>query len=167
VSLLVSQMFSLSSRLATARASSRGFATTSSRSADLAKLILIGRLGKDPELRHTKNNKEYVQYSVATTNYPPPPPNADGSRAEPKTTWHTVLSFNPGVNNYLRLLKRGSQVFVEANFELREPDPNADPDTPQGQRQIFLRHETIRVLKSTKGSNESSGDASAEEESES
>lgn len=62
------------------------------------------------------------------------------ARGEAKTTWHTVLSFNPGVNTYLQRLKKGSQVFVEANFELREPDPNADPDTPQGQRQIFLRH---------------------------
>ncbi|KZT72701.1 nucleic acid-binding protein [Daedalea quercina L-15889] len=128
------------------------FSTTPSRSADLAKLILVGRLGKVPELRYTRNNKEYVQYTVATTNYPPPPPNPDGTRNDPKTTWHSILSFNQNVNNYLRMLKSGSQVYVEANFELREPDPNADPDTPQGQRQIFLRHETIRVLKNPKGS---------------
>ena len=62
------------------------------------------------------------------------------ARDDPKTTWHSVLSFNQNVNNYLRMLKSGSQVYVEANFELREPDPNADPDSPQGQRQIFLRH---------------------------
>ncbi|KAI0939642.1 hypothetical protein AcW1_004603 [Taiwanofungus camphoratus] len=89
------------------------------------------------------------RYTVATTNYPPPPPSTDGSRVEPKTTWHTILSFSPAANNYLRHLSRGSQVFVEANFELREPDPSADPDTPQGQRQIFLRHESIRLLKSS------------------
>ena len=40
----------------------QSFSTTPSRSADLAKLVLIGRLGKVPELRYTKNNKEYVQY---------------------------------------------------------------------------------------------------------
>ncbi|KAI0952557.1 hypothetical protein AcV7_008316 [Taiwanofungus camphoratus] len=159
-------MLSSASRIAISRASSRAFSTSASRSADLAKLILIGRLGKDPELRFTKNNKEYVQYTVATTNYPPPPPSTDGcelfflphltrfnnetlARVEPKTTWHTILSFSPAANNYLRHLSRGSQVFVEANFELREPDPSADPDTPQGQRQIFLRHESIRLLKSS------------------
>ena len=32
---------------------------------------------------------------------------------------------------------------MEANYELREPDPAADPNTPQGQRQIFLRHGTF------------------------
>ncbi|OSX59295.1 hypothetical protein POSPLADRAFT_1172552 [Postia placenta MAD-698-R-SB12] len=156
-------MFSLSARTSALRSASRTFSTTPSRSADVAKLMLIGRLGKDPELRSTKNDKEYVQYTVATTNFPPPTPSADGSRGEAKTTWHTVLSFNPGVNNYLQRLKKGSQVFVEANFELREPDPNADPDTPQGQRQIFLRHETIRVLKTPRDVSESS----REEESES
>lgn len=99
-----------------------------------------------------------ARYQVATTNYPPPPPNADGckystsnldfdneclyfsARPESRTTWHHVLSFHPGANNYLRNLTKGSHVYVEANFELREPEINAEPDSPQGQRQIFLRH---------------------------
>lgn len=40
------------------------FSTTATRSSDVAKLILIGRLGKDPELRVTKSEKEYVSYAV-------------------------------------------------------------------------------------------------------
>lgn len=62
------------------------------------------------------------------------------ARAEAKTTWHNIVSFVPGQNNYLKTLSKGLKVFVEANFEIREPDPNADPETPQGQRQIYLRH---------------------------
>jgi len=135
-------MFSLARRRFT-----RAFSTTSSRSSDVSKLILVGRLGKDPEVRITKSEKEYVSYTVATTNHPPPPPGPDGTRPESKTTWHHVLSFNPNSNNYLRNLQKGSHVYVEANFELREPDPTADPYTPQGQRQIFLRHENIRLLR--------------------
>ncbi|KAH9850048.1 hypothetical protein C2E23DRAFT_735887 [Lenzites betulinus] len=120
----------------------QAFSTTSSRSADMAKLLLIGRLGKDPELRYTKNNKEYVSYNIATANQVPA---AEG--AQPTTTWHNVLSFGTSANNYLRTLKRGTLVYAEANFELRQPDPNADPESPEGQRQIFLRHEDIRVLR--------------------
>jgi hypothetical protein len=55
-------------------------------------------------------------------------------------TWHRILSFGPSNNTYLRTLTKGSLVYVEANYELREPEPTADPDTPAGQRQIFLRH---------------------------
>ncbi|KAI0676985.1 hypothetical protein C8Q78DRAFT_1073735 [Trametes maxima] len=134
-------MFSLT-RSAVARASSRAFSTTPSRSTDMAKLVLIGRLGKEPEVRYTKTNKEYVSYTIATSNNTP---TAEG--VQPTTTWHHVLSFNPGANNYLRTLRRGSLVYAETNFELRQPDPNADPESPEGQRQIFLRHEQIRVLR--------------------
>ncbi|KAG9317168.1 hypothetical protein JVU11DRAFT_1360 [Chiua virens] len=124
----------------------QAFASTSARPYDLAKLVLIGRLGKEPELRTTKNDKEYVSYSVATSNFPPPPPNPDGIRLENGVTWHHIVSFNPTQSNYLRTLSKGSRVYVEANYELRDPDPNADSSSPSGQRQIFLRHETIRVL---------------------
>ncbi|KAF8211451.1 hypothetical protein K438DRAFT_1427741, partial [Mycena galopus ATCC 62051] len=118
------------------RATIRAFSTTR-RHADLAKLTLIGNLGKDPELKMTKNNKEFVSYSVATTTYGPP---KDDGQREATTTWHRLMSFLPGSNKYLQSLKAGSKVYVEATYELREPEPEADPSTPQGQRQIFLRH---------------------------
>ena len=57
-----------------------------------------------------------------------------------------MFSFNPGANNYLRALKRGSLVYAETHFELRQPDVNASPDTNEGQRQIFLRHGACDVI---------------------
>ncbi|EPQ59653.1 nucleic acid-binding protein [Gloeophyllum trabeum ATCC 11539] len=139
-------MFNAARHACVLRSSTRAFSTSRVASADLSKLILIGRLGKDPEVRRTKSDQEYVAYTVATTNYPPPPPNPDGTRREAGTTWHTIFSFHPSSNSYLKNLTKGSRVYVEANFELRQPDPTADPDSPQGQRQIFLRHESVRVL---------------------
>lgn len=47
--------------------------------------------------------------------------------------------------NYLRSLQKGSHVYVEANYEIREPDRLADPSTPQGQRQVVLRHGTCSL----------------------
>ena len=41
----------------------QGFSSTARCSSDLAKLILIGRLGRDPEVRMTKSEKEYVSYA--------------------------------------------------------------------------------------------------------
>jgi len=102
----------------------------------------------------SKSEKEYIFYSVATTNYPPPPPNPDGTRSESKTTWHNIASFNPHTNNYLRNLQKGCHVYVEANYEVREPEPGADPSTFQGQRQVLLRHENIRLLRGPQSAEE-------------
>ncbi|EKM59437.1 uncharacterized protein PHACADRAFT_170001, partial [Phanerochaete carnosa HHB-10118-sp] len=133
-------MFAAARRTAASGSFARAFSTTPRLQGDLAKLVLIGRLGKNPEVRTTRLDKEYVSYTVATSNYPPPPPNPDGTRSENSTTWHTILSFNPGANAYLRTLQKGWQVYVEANFELREADPAAGSDSPAAQRQILLRH---------------------------
>ncbi|THV05441.1 nucleic acid-binding protein [Dendrothele bispora CBS 962.96] len=147
-------MFGVIRSAAFARAASRNFSTSSRRASDLAKLTLIGHLGRDPEVKYTKNNAEFVTYVVATSNYPPPPPDANGERPPARTSWHRILSFAENSNKYLLSLKKGSRVYVEANYELREPEPDADPSTPQGQRQIFLRHESIRVLSSPKSTSE-------------
>ncbi|PFH52607.1 hypothetical protein AMATHDRAFT_139648, partial [Amanita thiersii Skay4041] len=122
------------------------FSSSPSRSSDVAKLILVGSLLRNPELRLTKNDKEYVMYTVATNNYPPPPLGPNGERRPSTSTFHRVISFNEHNNRYLQTLNKGTKVYVEANFELREPEAGADPSTPQGQRQIFLRHENLRVL---------------------
>ncbi|KAF8592450.1 hypothetical protein K439DRAFT_11778 [Ramaria rubella] len=104
------------------------------------RLTLIGRLGRDPQVKTTTNDREYVLYTIATRNAPPPP-SEDGTRPEATTSWHSVLSFNPTSNNYLKNLKKGYQVYVEASYELKDADPSADPDSPAAQRQIFLRHD--------------------------
>ncbi|KZV72102.1 nucleic acid-binding protein [Peniophora sp. CONT] len=120
------------------------FSTSRVSRADVAKLILVGRLGRDPEQRTTRNNKEYVAYTVATSNYPPPPANPDGTRPPAETTWHNVYSFNDGPNAFLRTLSRGTHVYVEAAYELREQDTGVE-GAPKN-KQVFLRHETLRVL---------------------
>ncbi|KAJ7047676.1 hypothetical protein C8F04DRAFT_1172205 [Mycena alexandri] len=137
--------------------------STSARRLDLAKLTLIGNLGKTPELKTTKNNKEYVSYTIATSARAPPGPEGGKTFSSlvkyllksPErvytTTWHRVLSFLPGSNKYLTTLKPGSKVFVEAAYEIREPEAGADASTPQGQRQIFLRHENIIVIAPPRG----------------
>ncbi|KAF9780309.1 hypothetical protein BJ322DRAFT_329097 [Thelephora terrestris] len=129
------------------RVGSRAFSSSRPSASDLAKLTLIGRLGKAPETRTTKTDKEYVTYTVATNNYPPVSPNADGTRPSHTTSWHTIFSFSTTSNTYLRTIPKGAHVYVEAGYELREADPDAQAGSPNAQRQIFLRHENIRVLK--------------------
>ncbi|PVG01026.1 nucleic acid-binding protein [Serendipita vermifera] len=147
------------------RTSLRTFSTSASRASDVAKVILVGRLGREPEVRTTKSDKEYVSYVVATTNYPPPPPAADGTRPDAGTTWHRILSFSQNQNNYLRSLQRGTRVYVEANLEVREPVAEASPGTPGSMRQVFLRHETLRVLERPRPRSTENGEAQTESQS--
>ncbi|KAL0580790.1 ssDNA-binding protein, mitochondrial [Marasmius crinis-equi] len=140
-------MFATLRSATSSRVSARAFSTTS-RTADLARLTLIGRLGKDPEVKRTRNDIEFVTYTVATNAYAPA--NEGGERPPPRTSWHRVLSFADGSNRYLKTLKKGALVYVEAGYELREPEPEADPSSPMGQRQIFLKHESIKVLSTPK-----------------
>ncbi|KAH9482960.1 Single-stranded DNA-binding protein rim1, mitochondrial [Psilocybe cubensis] len=136
-------------RVSAARSFTARSFSSSSRASDLSKLTLIGNLARDPEARLTKNDKEYITYTVAVRNSGPPP-GPDGERTRGSTTYHRVLSFNDGSNKYLRTLKKGSRIYCETTFELKEPAPDADPSTPQGQRQIFLRHESLKVISTPK-----------------
>jgi hypothetical protein len=67
-------------------------------------------------------------------------------RPPPKTTWHRIVSFSEYSNRQLMNLKKGQLVYVEAGFDIREPEAEADPSTPQGQRQIFLTHSKSCLL---------------------
>ncbi|KAK0468008.1 uncharacterized protein EV420DRAFT_1758230 [Desarmillaria tabescens] len=124
------------------RASVRAFSTSRPR-ADMAKLVLIGNLGGDPETRSGKNDVPYVTYTIATQQYGPPPPNGD--RPVSKTTWHRVFCFHENTNKYLSTLRKGSKVYVEAAFEMRENNNAEGNDTPP-QRSVFLKHEAIKVI---------------------
>jgi len=124
----------------------RVFSSSSVACQDVAKLTLIGRLGKDPETRTTRNNKEYVSYVIGTTN-PSLAPGPDGVRPPSTTSWHKIVSFSEPTNNFLRTLTKGTLVFVEADYQVKEPDRDADATSPETQRQVFLTHSNLKVLK--------------------
>jgi len=126
--------------------SARAFSSTPSRAYDLCKVTLIGHIVREPEVKSSKSEKEYMIYTVATQQYPPPPLSADGTRIPARTTFHRVLTFQPGSYPLLRSLSKGTRVLVEASMDVREPVPDAEPGTFDSQRHIMLRHEFLRVI---------------------
>lgn len=86
--------------------------------ASVNKVILLGNLGKDPEIRTTSNGKEIASFSIATGESWKD--KATGERKE-KTEWHNVVVFSDGlvavVKNYLR---KGSKVYVEGALQTRK-----------------------------------------------
>jgi len=90
------------------------------------KVILVGNLGADPEVRRMQDNRPVVNLSVATTDSWKD--KSSGERRE-KTEWHRVVIFNEGLcrvaENYL---KKGAKVYIEGSLQTRKWQDNAGQD---------------------------------------
>jgi single-strand DNA-binding protein len=82
------------------------------------KVILIGNLGADPEVRQTQDGRPIVNLRVATSeNWRD---KATGERRE-KTEWHRVVIFNENLARVAeQYLKKGSKVFIEGQLQTRK-----------------------------------------------
>ncbi|MBN8530378.1 MAG: single-stranded DNA-binding protein [Alphaproteobacteria bacterium] len=82
------------------------------------KVILVGNLGRDPEVRTTQDGKEIANLNVATSDSWRD--RNTGERRE-RTEWHRVVIFNDGLvtiaKNYLR---KGSKVYLEGSLQTRK-----------------------------------------------
>lgn len=81
------------------------------------KVVLVGNLGRDPEVRHTNAGAKIVHLSVATSDSWK---DKNGERQE-KTEWHRVVVFNSNLADFAeRFLKKGSKVYVEGALQTRK-----------------------------------------------
>lgn len=80
------------------------------------KVLLLGRLGADPELRHTNNQTAVCNLSVATNDRRK---GQDGQWTD-FTEWHKVATFGKTAENCSNYLKKGRQVFVEGRIQTRK-----------------------------------------------
>lgn len=82
------------------------------------KVILIGRLGRDPEVRRTQDGKPIVNLRVATSESWRS--KTTGERQE-KTEWHTVVVFNEHLAKVAeQYLKKGSSLYIEGSLQTRK-----------------------------------------------
>jgi len=84
----------------------------------LNKVLLIGRLGADPEIKQMVNGKSVARMSLATSNTWKD--KNTGERKE-KTEWHRVVIFNEGLVNVVKqYVKKGTQVYIEGQLTTRK-----------------------------------------------
>lgn len=82
------------------------------------KVILVGNLGRDPEVRSTQNGGKIVNLNLATSESWKD--KNSGDRQE-KTEWHRVVIFNDRLGDVAeRYLKKGSKVYVEGQLQTRK-----------------------------------------------
>ncbi|MHB8409577.1 MAG: single-stranded DNA-binding protein [Acidiferrobacterales bacterium] len=80
------------------------------------KAIIIGRLGKDPEVRYAPNGGAVANLSIATSESWK---DKDGQKQE-RTEWHNVVLFNRLAEIAGEYLKKGAQVFIEGRLQTRK-----------------------------------------------
>jgi len=82
------------------------------------KVILVGNLGRDPEIRSMQSGEEIAQLSVATSETWRD--KASGERKE-RTEWHRVVIFNENLVKVAKsYLKKGSKIYVEGSLQTRK-----------------------------------------------
>ena len=84
----------------------------------LNKVLLIGRLGADPEVKQMVNGKSVASLSLATSQSWK---DKNTGEKKEKTEWHRVVVFNEGLVNVVQqYLKKGAQVYVEGQLSTRK-----------------------------------------------
>ena len=91
--------------------------------ASVNKVILVGNLGQDPELRHTPSGAAVCTLNIATTEV-----RTDGGNRQEKTEWHRVIVWNKQAENCARYLAKGRSVYIEGKLQTRSWDD------PSGQK---------------------------------
>ena len=84
----------------------------------LNKVLLIGRLGADPEIKQMVNGKSVARMSLATSQSWK---DKNTGEKKEKTEWHRVVVFNEGLVNVVqKYLKKGAQVYIEGQLSTRK-----------------------------------------------
>ena len=82
-----------------------------------SKIMIIGNLGRDPEMRYTPNGKPVTQFSVAVSHSRP---DGQGGWIDDGTDWYRVSVFGDRAERAAEQLRKGNKVFVEGRFKTRE-----------------------------------------------
>lgn len=97
----------------------------------LNKVMIIGNVGKDPDLRYTPDGKPTARFSVAVNRYWT---NAEGDRKE-ETEWFNVVAWEKLAELCSNYITKGQKVYVEGRLQTRTWE------TPDGQK-----HKTVDVV---------------------
>lgn len=121
--------------------------------ASINKVILIGNLGRDPELRYTQSGQAVANFSLATTDRFS---NREGDRQE-RTEWHRITVWGKTAENCAQYLNKGRSVYVEGRLQTREWEDKEG----QKRRTTEVIAQTVQFL-GARGSGAPAGGADAD-----
>ena len=127
----------------------------------LNKVLLIGRLGADPEIKQMINGKSVARLSLATSQSWKD--KNTGERKE-KTEWHRVVVFNEGLINVIKqYIKKGSQLYIEGQLSTRKwKDEKSGQDKYSTEIVLQGYNSTLTMLGGKNSQSESSQDPTSQ-----
>ena len=130
----------------------------------LNKVLLIGRLGADPEIKQMVNGKNVARLSLATSNTWK---DKNTGEKKEKTEWHRVVIFNEGLVNVVsQYVKKGAQVYIEGQLVTRKwKDEKSGLDRYSTEIVLQGFNSTFKILSSKSNQIESLQDSSSEKSS--
>ncbi|MDB4023282.1 single-stranded DNA-binding protein [Pelagibacteraceae bacterium] len=125
----------------------------------LNKVLLIGRLGADPEIKQTQGGKGFASLSLATSeNWK----DKNSGEKKEKTEWHRVVIFNEGLVNVVKqYLKKGAQIYVEGQLTTNKYTDNNGQEKYSTQIVLQGYNSTLKMLGGATGSPQGGVDQSS------
>jgi len=102
-----------------------------------AKAMIIGNLGRDPEMRYTPNGRPVTEFSVAVSHSRP---DGSGGWVDEGTDWYRVTVWGDRAERTAEQFRKGNKVFVEGRFRTREYE------TKDGQKRTSLEITADNVI---------------------
>ena len=117
--------------------------------AGVNKAILVGNLGRDPELRYTASGQPVCNFSLATTeNWM----SREGKREE-RTEWHRIVVWGKAAENCANYLAKGRQVYIEGRIQTNEWEDKEG----QKRKTTEINAQTVQFLSNRGGGGGPSG----------
>ena len=110
----------------------------------LNKVILIGRLGADPEVKQMVNGKNVARLSLATSQSWK---DKNSGEKKEKTEWHRIVIFNEGLVNVVQqYLKKGAQVYIEGQLSTNKYTDSSGQEKYSTQIILQGYNSTLKML---------------------
>jgi single-strand DNA-binding protein len=119
------------------------------------KVILVGNLGADPEIRHTQDGRPICNLRIATSESWRD--KSSGERRE-RTEWHRVVIFSEGLCRVAeQYLRKGSKVYIEGQLQTRKWEDQSGQERYTTEVVLQGFSSTLQMLDSRQGGGESAG----------
>jgi len=127
----------------------------------LNKVLLIGRLGADPEIKQMINGKSVARISLATSQSWK---DKNTGEKKEKTEWHRIVVFNEGLVNVVQqYLKKGAQVYIEGQLSTRKWKDEKSGQDKYSTEVIIQGYNSSLTMLGGGGSAASSNDSSSQQ----